>query len=356
MRLLTHILNFRIWFILIVGLHTLSAQSGAVDQAIRKYDHELGEWQRSVASTEDQTILKRLISEKPTPRPVSRIIFQGISAELDKPSSMRAISWIYKHDPKYLSSKDAENKGEVIRNNLTRYHYKYPGAGELCMTISRSFSPLDMSFLEKVSSQSPSKEDQGIASLAISSALSGLGDEPELLARRLKHLKKAIQNIPTETRLSGVPATDIISDQLYVIQNLTKGRVAPLFSGLDVAGKTVQYAGAAGKVTAIVFFTEQSLVGETLPLIKSMKSLSDDLGTNMIGVYKGDLIKLRSSLANERVSWPTLYDSSGEVFKKYRVNQPSVVYVLDQAGKIQNVGEPNALINLTIRALANSTE
>jgi len=223
--------------------------------------------------------------------------------------------------------------------------------------ISAFTTPEDMKFLEKVATQSPHKEDRGLASLALSSALSALGDDPELIAKRLGYLKKAIEEVQTDSVVSGKKVADIISDQVYVIQNLTKGRKAPNFQGQDIGGRKISLTETSGKVTAVLFWRDQNVLQESLiPFLKDTKKLLDEVGGEMIGVYTGDSSQLRTLVADREVTWKNIYDENKDVSNQYRISKMPTIFLLDKAGKIQSIGEPNALINLSIRALANSSE
>ncbi len=333
-----------------------SADIAVADRAIEDYEERAERWERSVIATDEGELRERLIKEKPDSRKVSQIVSREISAEINEPVAMRSIAWLYKNDPVFLLEENETSPGKVIRSSLNRYHYKYPGAGQLCVAMAQSFSPQDMGFLEKVAEKSPNKEDRGLSALAISMALSTLGDEPELLAKCLEHLKKAIQLLPSDTLVEGRKVTDIINDQVYVILHLTKGRVAPSFSGLDLGGKAVSWNSDTGKVAALVFWSYKDRIDTLLPFLDDLNKLLNDLGGEMVSVYTGDSATLRELLAEKKITWQNAFDEDQSITQQYRISQTPTIFVLSKKGEIQSIGEPNALINLTIRALANTSE
>lgn len=335
----------------------LHADLATIDRAMSDYEGKLDRWERSFLAAETPDLKRKILTEKPDSRLISQSIMRQLSPMLNEPSAMRAIAWIYKHDPSFLSETGETSPGKIIRTSLNRYHYKHAGAGALCVAMSQNFSPSDMEFLEKVSAQSPSKTDQGLGALAISIALSGIGDETALLAKRLEQLKKAITLLPPETMVEGVKASDIIDDQIYVIKNLTKGRTAPALSGYGVGGKEVHWQAGTGKVTVLLFWNDKNLAQDSLlSILKDTDKLLGELGGEMVGVYSGDLMELRTRVADREVTWKNIVDSEKTVTEQYRINKTPTMFVLDKKGQIQSISEPNALVNLSIRALANTTE
>lgn len=343
---------------LLLFLTTLAeANLATLGKLTRAYEEKVKRWEQSVLAAETPELKTRILKERPDPRPTSETIMREIRPFLEEPGAIQSILWLYKYDPSFLNGSSETSPGKIIRTALERTLYKFPGAGELCVTISENFQPADMAFLEKVSTQSPSEQDQGLAALGISIALSKIGDNPELIQRRLKQLTKAIKLTPPDATLQGQNVMEIIDDQLYVIKHLTKGKKAPSFTGKDLGGRAVTWTGRNEKVTAIVFWNEKDIDRNSLlPVLQDTEKLLREVGGSMIGVYTGSRNTLSRLTGEQKVSWVNLFDETNEVSRKYRINITPTIVLLDKEGKIQSIGEPNALINLTIRALANTTE
>ena len=333
------------------------AEMRDADAAMRSFDESFEKWEQRFTYTQDEATRIKLLEVRPNPRRTTQIILKSIGTQLNEPNAMRAISWIYRNDANYLKEAESIEAGKAVRSALIRSHYDRAGAGDLCITISQNFSPQDLPFLEKVAKQSPTKEEQGMASLALSIALSQLGDDPTLLAKRLEHLRTAIKTAPEDAEINGKKVTDIIGDQLYVIQYLSKGRKAPNFSGKSIGGDPVSLATSTGKVTAIAFWTEQDGKHDSwISILQNMQKVCDQAGAKMIGVYTGTPANLRQKIADREVTWENAYDQDEVISKQFRINRTPTVFLLDKEGRIQTVGEPNALINLSIQALADSSE
>jgi len=297
-------MNLRWILTMLVTIAIAYADMRSADRAMSQYDSALKAWEAKFTTAPDDAARLILLESRPSPRRTTQMILKFIGAELNDPSTMRGIAWIYENDAGFLQHPDAGEAGKAIRNALIRSHYNKPGAGDLCVIISQNFNTQDLAFLEKVAEQAASTQEQGMASLAVSIALSNLGADSSLVAKRLEHLRSAIKKIPKEKEIGDRKVTDIIGDQLYVIQYLSKGRKA-------------------------------------------------QCGAEVIGIYTGNSETLRQKIADREVTWRNAFDQNREITKNYRINQTPTVFLLDKEGKIQSIGEPNALVNLSMQALAD---
>ncbi len=348
------------WILSVLSIFTLSlayGDFGTAGRAMAQYDQSYDSWEQRFTYTQDDETRLQLLKTRPEARRTTQTIIKSIGTQLNDPQSLRAIAWIYANDSQSLNNPKAPETGKAIRSALMRSHFNQAGAGDLCITISQNFSPLDLPFLEKVAKQASNEIEQGLASLSVSVALSSLGSDSELVAKRLEYLRTAIKTIPTEKQVNGKKVTDIISDQLYVIRFLSKGRKAPDFAGKDVTGAPISLTSAKGKVTALVFWSAKDVSKPSqLEFLQSMQSRLSKVGGEMIGIYTGELGTLRQKLADREATWKNAFDGSGEITKQFRISQTPAVFLLDKTGKIHSIGEPNTLINLSIQALADSTE
>jgi len=343
------------WLLFIFSLLLASMSFGSfqeADRAMQLYNSNIEKWEIRYAHAPDEPTRQTLLETRPNTRRTTQTIMKNIGTQLNDANALRAILWIYENDPVYLKQAESLESGNAIRRALEKSHFNRPGAGDLCIAISSNFSNKDLPYMEKVAKHASSPEDKGLASLAISISLANLGDNQEVHQKRLQHLKQAVQNLPTDAQVNGIKASDIIVDHLYFINNLAKGKKAPSFIGRNVGGTPIS-GPKQGKVTAVVFWSDQVGKEESwLESLRNMQTICKKHNAEMVGVYTGDPIPLTNQIANRQVTWPNLYDESYEVTRKYRILNGPIVYLLDKAGKIQSVSEPNPLINLSIQALA----
>jgi len=194
-------MNLRWILTMLLTIAIAYADMRSADRAMSQYDSALKAWEAKFTTAPDDAARLILLESRPSPRRTTQMILKFIGAELNDPSTMRGIAWIYENDAAFLQHPDAGEAGKAIRNALIRSHYNKPGAGDLCVIISQNFNTQDLAFLEKVAEQAASTQEQGMASLAVSIALSNLGADSSLVAKRLEHLRSAIKKIPKEKEI-----------------------------------------------------------------------------------------------------------------------------------------------------------
>src|SRR5690606_19081812 len=106
----------------------------------------------------------------------------------------------------------------------------------VCFGIAATQDPQALALLQKIEAENPDEGVQGVAALGQAVLLRGLGDEPEVLKKRLTLLRKAIIN-SASLELDGVSVAKIAEDELYIILHLTKDRQAPDLNGVDAANQ-----------------------------------------------------------------------------------------------------------------------
>ena len=197
----------------------------------------------------------------------------------------------------------------------------------------------------------PDPKTQGVAALGAAMVLKSLGDNPELIRKRLNYLRKAIIQ-SSAVEIGGTTVAKIAEDEFYVIRYLTKGRVAPDLTGIDSAGRPMKLSDHQGKVIMLVFWSSN------MPDAKRVVRMITDFGLKMqdrpfviIGVNQDSLAILRDLESDDTVTWTSFTDPNLELSQEYRATNPAVVYVLDRDRKIQYSGAPGSFAELTVDAL-----
>ncbi len=242
---------------------------------------------------------------------------------------------------------------DAISAAVTSYHLNSAKLSPLCLAYGSGTDPRSFGLLEKLQTAATVKSVQGVAALAMAMRLRSLGDDPELMSRRLKLLRKAIID-SADVEISGVTVAKLAQDELYVIRNLTKGRVAPELTGMDSGSRPMKLSDHKAKVVVLLFWN--SGVTDVVRLLESMGSLRKtygDKGLVLIGVNNDTVANLRSIQQSDAdlLDFPNFSDPRNELSATYRVGTWPLVYVLDGERKIQYVGTPGSFINASVAAL-----
>jgi peroxiredoxin len=242
---------------------------------------------------------------------------------------------------------------EAIRAAMEKHHLGSPKITSLVYALTAVPDPRTLAMLEKLSASSPHASVRGTAALGTALLLKSLGDEGDIMKRRLTLLRQAIIDSST-VNLGGRSVSQIAQDELFVIANLTKGRVAPEISGTDVAGKPMKLSDARGKVVVLLFWgTWNNEAEKTLELTNSLVARMAGKKFEVIGVNADEAAILREMHAAKSVTWRNFSDTSGEIAATYRVRDWPIAYVLDAEGKIQFIGAPGTFVDLAAEALLN---
>ena len=128
-----------------------------------------------------------------------------------------------------------------------------PQAHPHVLRARRRPNPRSLNLLEKIQATHPDPKTQGVAALAAALQLKTLGDDGEIMRKRLTYLRKAIIQ-SSEVDLDGVTVAKLAEDELYIIRFLTKGRTAPDLVGVDSANRPLSLDANKGKVIVLLFW------------------------------------------------------------------------------------------------------
>jgi peroxiredoxin len=240
---------------------------------------------------------------------------------------------------------------QQVSKAVAEKHLRSPKLAPICLALLAVGDQTALKLLENIEKDNPNARVQGVAAVAIAYLLSGLGDEPAIIRRRLTLIRKAIIE-SNDVSIDGVSVKQLAADQLYVIQHLAKGRQAPELAGVDHAGTSRKLSLLKGKVIILLFWSET--MGDAAHFLEMTRALKAKyLGKNceILGVYQGAIPLLRALHAEQLATWANLTDPSGSLSKEYRISHWPTAYVIDAKGAIQYYGNPGTFVELTADAL-----
>lgn len=238
-----------------------------------------------------------------------------------------------------------------ILQSFTTFHLGKPGIEPFIIALSDIADPQSLSILEKIAAEHPDEGTQGIAALGAALTLSRLGDEPELMQKRLTYLRKAIIN-SSELPVGETTVADIAAEQLYIIQHLIKGRTAPQFVGTDVAGRIVKLSDYRGKITVLLFWDAQNPdTDRIIDLTNSLSLKNAGKPVEIIGITPEPAARIKELQGEGAIKWNNIADPKEELAAAYRIASRPAVMVIDAEGVIEYTGLPGSFVDLTIDAL-----
>ena len=217
------------------------AQAGAIRA---EYEKSMTDWTarlRATASVEAQRAIWR---QRPDAGAAARRMWQCLRDSLADEWSLEHVAWLLRAAAGLQGPVSEGGAGtetwpaviDTVRGAVERGHLRSPGLAPVCMALVAVPDPRSLALLEKIEHGHPDRKVQGVAALGLSMLLKSLGDEGDVLKRRLTLLRKAIVE-SADVEIDGQPVAKLAEDELYVIRWLSKGREAPDLTGKDQAGK-----------------------------------------------------------------------------------------------------------------------
>jgi peroxiredoxin len=282
-----------------------------------------------------------------------------ISRDLAKEWTLQYGAWLLENDPALKPESQ-----RALLNAVEKYHVQSPKVGRFCMAMiylnqrgemPRAGQPpirsRGMSLLKTIKKKNPDPKVQGQAALALSMMLSSLGDDARVMRERIQNLKEAIIK-SADVRVGELTVAKIAEDELYKINNLSKGRVAPEIKGMNSSMRPMRLSQFRGKVVMLVFWSSwDSEAGRLLEILR--KTLIDRAGKPVVvlGVNRDSLKNLRALQADTLVTWPNFSDPEQKIAQEYRVAAWPYCMVLDQKGVIVYRGAVGSIADAVVDSL-----
>lgn len=302
------------------------------------------------------------LAKRPDILPYAREMWARIGSALDQEWTLEPAAWFLQVAPGLREARADGSMAPVFATEIDQvlkaietHHLKSPQLMPVCMALASTRDPRALDLLGKIQTTHPETKTQGVAALASALILKTLGDEPELMRKRLTLLRKAIID-SSEVDLGGITVAKLAEDELYIIRYLTKGRVAPDLSGIDSASRPLRLSDFSGKIIVLLFWNStMDEAGRVIGITAEMKRKFQGRPLEVLGVNHDSLEKLRSLEAEGSVNWRNFSDPSNQLSREYRVANWPVVYVLDGERKIHYAGTPGSFAELTAEALLSET-
>ncbi len=345
----------------LLGLARTTASPADAQRVRQSYEAALNRWSLDLNAATTPEASAKVWAAHPDSVKAAREMWRNISTSLDQDWTLAPAAWFLSIAPG-LTANDANGTPqpifrddcESIRKAIEKYHLKSPKLTPICAALATSPDPRTLALLEKIQELNPDKKVQGVAALGAAMQLKSLGDNPEIMTKRLTYLRKAIiQSADVEFNGSTVAST--AEDELYIIRFLTKGRVAPDLKGPDSAGRPLSLASYQGKVVVLLFWNSnvpdaQRVVAITTALAQRFK----DKPFAVVGVNNDSIAKLRTLQADGIVPWTNFSDPENKLSREFRVGSWPLVYVLDGERKVQYAGAPGSFVEFTAQALLDT--
>ncbi len=331
----------------------------AETQSLEKsYQLALDKWSLEIriATTAEDRL--KILDKRPDASPFARKIWASISSSLNEEWTLEPVAWFLRTTPG-LHAIDSSGtaapiftqENDAIYKAIETYHLKSPKLIPICFALAFSPSPRSLAVLEKIQTSNPDLKTQGVAALGVAMQLKALGSEGEIMGKRLTRLRKAIIQ-SADVQIGDTTVAKLAEDELYIIQFLSRGRVAPNLVGVDSGNRPLSLAAHPDKIIVLLFWnSEIDDAKRILQITSALQTKFKGRALAILGVNNDPVEKLRALQADNTITWPNFSDPENKLAKQYRIGNWPLVYVLDAERKIHYTGAPGSFVEFTVEAL-----
>ena len=348
----------------LIALFSLLTASGAMASPVdaqlvqKTYQLAMDKWALDMRTANTPDERAKTWSSRPDTTAAARKMWEQIGTSLAEEWTLEPAAWFLRNtqglittNPNGSTAPTFAKENDAIRKAVESYHMNSTKLVPMCMALVANQDPRSLAILEKLQASHPDKKIQGVAALGAAMQLKAIGDDPELMKKRLNYLRKAIIQ-SSDIELNGTTVAKLAEDELYIIRYLTKGRVAPDLTGVDSANRPLSLSANKDKVIVLLFWSSSDPdATRVIEITAAMEKKFRGRPFVVIGVNHDPAEKLRAMQADGTVTWPNFSDPENKLSGEYRVGSWPLVYVLDGERKIHYAGAPGSFVELTAEAL-----
>lgn len=346
-----------ILFLLLFALHAKASPTEA-ERIKRGFELAAETWGLKMKIATDPEEKQKLMEKRPDPAASANELWRQIAPSLKEDWTIPYAAFFLDLTRNLTTVGADGNIGAAFAEERKRIleafaanHTAKPGIAPFSIALAESGDPKSLPLLEKIFAENPDEPTKGIAALGAAMLLKNLGDAPEVMQKRLTYLRQAIIMASDQT-IGGMKVADIVSDDLYVIRYLAKGRIAPDLGGADVAGRMIRLSELRGKTVVLLFWDAKS--PETDKFIGFTNQMSVKYANKrvaILGITPEAHVRIRELQADGSIKWNNIIDPTDKLAKEYRIAARPAVFVIGPDGKIEFTGLPGSFAELTVDAL-----
>ena len=329
-----------------------SATPAEAERIKRGYELSVETWElkMKIAGTPEEK--QALWEKRPSPATAATQLWTNIARSMSEDWTIPYAAF-YLNLTHHVAASDPEiaKRRQTIIEAFEANHLQKPNIASFCIAMVASGSARSLPVLEKVISKNPDVKTQGVAALGAALLLKNLGDSPQILEKRISHLRTAIINA-AEEKIGDKSVADVARDEIFIINHLIKGRIPPEFSGTDATGRIIRSTEFKNKITILLFWDLQSPeIEKIIQLNNQLVEKYSEAPIAIIGITPEPLGDVRKLQGDDTVQWNNIIDSKDEIASLYRIRNRPVVFVIDATGKLEYSGSPGSFVELTVDAL-----
>jgi thiol-disulfide isomerase/thioredoxin len=340
-------LRVALWACLLVPVSALLAadDSKDYDGLVKEFQGESRSLIKEFQTTEDSAAREKIKGRffKLQLKFVGRFL-ELAEKQPKEEASLKALAWIIDN-----AGNGPNASAPVVANavNLLRQHHvKNEKIGSLCMSLTSNGLPETEKLLREVIEQNASKDAQGEE--AHKKKQAELGDR---LTKEAEKQFALVEEKYADVKARRGTLGTLAKDELFVLKNLSIGKMAPDFEGEDGDGKKFKLSDYRGKVVLLDFWGHWcGPCRATYPHNRELAKRLEKKPFALVGVNSDrTLDTIKKAMDKEGNAWRYAFDggsTSGPIAKTYKVELWPTMYVLDHKGviRMRSLGSPDEAV------------
>lgn len=334
------------------------ATPAAAELVEKEFQTSMEKWALEFKLADTPDTRADVIARRPDARTYATRMWNAIGTNLSQDWTLEPAAWfltltstIYSPSPGGVAAPAFATEAEAIRRAVETHHIASPKLTPVCFALTAGADPGSLALLQKIEAANPDPQIQGVAAIAAAMVLKSSGDTPELLAKRLTNIRKAIIQ-SADVEFNGTSVSKIAADELYIIRYLTKGRVAPDLQGTDSAGRPLSLSQFQGKIIVLLFWnTSLAEANQIVSFADNLTRKYQDQSVVILGVSNDPTDTLRGFQADGTIKFPNFSDPQNKLAPEYRIGSLPVAYVLDADRKVSFAGNPGSFVEFAVDSL-----
>lgn len=260
-------------------------------------------------------------------------------------AAFRALNWICLNmpsGPPSLLPQSGSNILQLTLKRLERDHLQSTNfTDQLLQRISAFGETEAEGLLRQLAETNPHREVRGQALYYLAKRLARAGEEKQP-ADREQRIVTLFQRVTND--FASLPhwrgtLGEAAARDLYEIQNLGVGKLAPEIVGTDADGAEFKLSDHRGNIVVLIFSGEWCVPCRAhQPRLRALQAVFRDKPVRLLGVMSDAPERLRGAIRKGDITWPCWCDhdrSSGPITTQWNINSWPTMHLLDQDGVIR---------------------
>jgi len=311
-------------------------RGGRLEALDAEYEKRLAQFEEAEekARTESERLKAR--QQKPSLQEYSK---KALALAGEKPAddvALEALVWVIDH----YDSDETPAELAAALELIEKHHLASPKIREAIISLAYCDSEKAGRLLEALIEKGANRNIRGLACFCLANGRHDRYDgqkpaELAAIARLFERVQKDFADVVDDANRQ---LGKLAEAELYEINHLEPGHIAPEIEGIDPSGKRLKLGDFRGKVVLLVFWG--SWCG---PCMEEVPHLRDRMQTyagrpfTVLGINSGDSKEQAAkTMLDKKMTWPSFHDGkTGPIVDRWNVSAFPTLYLLDAKGVIR---------------------